>query len=265
MTKPDPIQATRLSNGAPDILHGFFTREGGHSSGIYAGLNVGIGSNDDRETVLRNRSLVAEHLGVNSENLLTTYQVHSPDVICVTRPWSGEERPEVDGMVTKEPGIALGALSADCGPVLFCDAKAGVIGSAHAGWKGATSGVLDNTIIEMEKLGAKRETIQAVLGPTISASNYEVGPEFVQMLQELDSSNGSYLSESKNPGHAMFDLPAYIVDRLQKNGIQAEWTGQCTYQDEARFYSYRRKTHRGEPDYGRQISAISIKSDNSGA
>ena len=265
MTKPNPIQAPNLANGTKNIVHGFFTREGGHSRGIYAGLNVGIGSKDDRETVLRNRQVVADTLMVSPENLLTVYQVHSANVIQVDKAWSGEDRPEVDGMVTSKPGIAIGVLSADCGPVLFCDAEAGVVGAAHAGWKGATGGVLENTVLKMEELGARRETIQAVLGPTISARNYEVGPEFVDMLQGLGSINDTYLSASRNADHAMFDLPAYIVDRLRNSGVQAEWTGQCTYQHENRFFSYRRTTHRHEADYGRQISAISIKSDNSGA
>ena len=259
MTKPNPIQSPNLQ--VDGITHGFFTRIGGVSTGIYKGLNVGIGSDDERALVLENRKRVAQTLGVTPPSLLTVYQVHSPDVIEVNKPWEGDKRPQVDAMVTNKPEIAIGALSADCGPVLFCDGTNRVIGAAHAGWKGATSGVLENTIAAMENLGAQRSHICAVLGPTISHNAYEVGPEFVERLIDMDPSNDVYLTPSQNPSHAMFDLPSYIVKRLTNAGIQATWTGHCTYGDEELFYSYRRKTHRGEVDYGRQISAIKINTE----
>lgn len=257
MYEPVPIHSDLLNEG--NIRHGFHTRIGGVSTGIYQGLNVGLGSDDNRDNVIENRRRVARHEGVASENLVTVYQVHSPDIITVDSPLPLEQRPQADGMVTTEPGITLGVMTADCGPVLFADAGNGVIGACHSGWKGATGGVLENTINAMEALGAKRTQINAVLGPTISAENYEVGPEFVDRLLSLDESNEHYLTPSTTPGHSMFDLPAYIITRLVKAGVNAQWTGHCTYADEERFYSYRRKTHRNEPDYGRQISVISIR------
>ena len=251
----NPVTAPALAGN--NIRHGFFTREGGVSEGIYRGLNTGIGSSDEREKVLENRSLVASRLQVPAQNLATLYQIHSNSVLEIDRPPSGE-RPKSDALVTATPGIAIAVLTADCGPVLFADAENGVIGAAHAGWKGATGGILENTVVAMEALGAKRENIRAVLGPTISQANYEVGPEFVDRLAALDPANDRWLAPSGNEGRAMFDLPGYIVSRLQGFGIAAEWTGECTYADEDRFFSYRRTTHRKEPDYGRQISAICL-------
>ena len=251
----NPVTAPALAGN--NIRHGFFTREGGVSEGIYRGLNTGIGSGDEREKVLENRSLVASRLQVPAQNLATLYQIHSNSVLEIDRPPSGE-RPKSDALVTATPGIAIAVLTADCGPVLFADAESGVIGAAHAGWKGATGGILENTVVAMEALGAKRENIRAVLGPTISQANYEVGPEFVDRLAALDPANDRWLAPSGNEGRAMFDLPGYIVSRLQGFGIAAEWTGECTYADEDRFFSYRRTTHRKEPDYGRQISAICL-------
>ncbi len=259
MTMLAPILCFGLGALAPQIVHGFFTRKGGRSIGLYDSLNCGLGSADDREPVLANRALVAGHLGVKDGHLATPHQVHSPDVLVVDKPWARNERPVADAVVTRTPGLAIGVLTADCGPVLFADAKAGIVGAAHAGWKGATGGVLENTIAAMESLGAQRENIIATLGPTISQRNYEVGPEFVERLLTLDKTNERYLAPSGKSGHASFDLPGYIVTRLEKAGTQARWTGQCTYADEPRFYSYRRTTHRGEPDYGRQISCILIR------
>ena len=256
MNKPDPILSSELNYKG--ITHGFFTRTGGVSKGIYNGLNVGQGSNDDKGHVSENRSRVAAHCGVSLENLASLYQIHSPDVITLTGPVDSENRPKADGMVTATPGLAIGVLTADCGPVLFLDPVKNVIGAAHAGWKGATGGVLESTLSSMEGLGASRENIIAVLGPTISQKNYEVGPEFVDTLLTLSSENTAYFSPSQKPGHSMFDLPAYIVARLTGLGVKANWTGQCTYADEDLFFSYRRTTHRNEPDYGRQISVISI-------
>lgn len=241
-----------------EINHGFFTRVGGVSSGIYQGLNVGLGSDDDRSDVLENRKRVADQLGANELGLVTPYQVHSVDVLLVDERWNQDERPQVDGLVCKTPDIAIGILTADCGPVLFQDTENGVVGACHAGWKGATGGVLENTISAMEVVGAEREYIKAVLGPTISVKNYEVGPEFVARLIGMDSNNQNWLKPSANENHAMFDLPGYIVNRLKAEEVDASWTGHCTYDDEKLFFSYRRKTHRGDADYGRQVAAIKI-------
>ncbi|MEM1375910.1 MAG: peptidoglycan editing factor PgeF [Pseudomonadota bacterium] len=242
------------------IAHGFFTRVGGVSAGIYAGLNAGLGSNDQREVVLENRRRVTSYFGTDLSHLAGCHQVHSPDVVTVTSKSDLSERPKADAVVTATPGIILSVLTADCGPVLFADPGAGVVGAAHAGWKGATGGVLQNTIAAMEKLGAKRDQIIAVLGPTISQANYEVGPEFVDRLQGLDASNAAYFRPSPKPDHSMFNLPALIVSTLQGLEIaHATWTGHCTYADEDQFFSYRRTTHRSESDYGRQMSAIMLR------
>ncbi|MDT6939091.1 peptidoglycan editing factor PgeF [Brucella pseudogrignonensis] len=262
--KPQPLRSPLLDGPAGTngkrIAHGFFTRKGGVSDGIYAGLNVGSGSNDVPELVTENRRRVAETLGVAPDHLITVHQVHSPDVVYVTEPLS-TPRPKADAMVTNIPGIAIGALSADCGPVLFADHQAGVIGSAHAGWRGAFTGVLENTIEAMIKLGAKRENIIAVLGPTIGSDNYEVGPEFYAEFTGKDASFATYFQPSDKEDHKLFDLWAFITDRLAAAGVKADALRECTYADEDQFYSYRRTTHRGEPDYGRQIAAIAIIKD----
>ena len=251
-----PVTSPALEH--PGVRHGFFTRPGGVSQGIYEGLNVGLGSSDDPEAVMENRAIAADWLGTAAQNLLTVYQVHSCDVVIATGPF-GDERPQVDAIVTSTPGLAIGILTADCGPVLFLDPQARVAGAAHAGWKGATGGILEATVSAMEELGANRTNIQAVLGPMISQENYEVGPEFVERLTLLDPQNGKWLAPSANEGHAMFDLPGYILNRLGEAGVSACWTGQCTYEEEGLFYSYRLKTHRAEPDYGRQLSAICLE------
>lgn len=258
MTAPAPILCRALGGLSPRLEHGFFTRQGGVSRGIYQGLNVGLGSGDERGDVLENRARVAARLG-DSPFLATPRQTHSPDVAVVDAPWAPGEQPVADAVVTNRPGIAAGVLTADCGPVLFAEAQSGVVGAAHAGWKGATGGVLENTIAAMERLGADRSRILATLGPTISQANYEVGPEFVERLVALDPANAAWLAASPRPAHAMFDLPAYILARLERAGVAAVWTGECTYADADRFFSFRRTTHRGEPDYGRQISAILIR------
>src|SRR5690606_162891 len=238
--------------------HGFFTRAGGVSEGIYRGLNAGVGSDDAGDKVAENRAGVAAWMGVAPDRLVTLYQVHSPDAL-VVREAFGTPRPKADAMVTDRPGLALGVLAADCGPVLYADGEAGVIGAAHAGWKGALTGVLEATIDAMERLGARRERIAAVLGPSIGPENYEVGPEFVQRFIEADPANEDYFAPSPQAGHAMFDLNRYTVDRLLRAGVAASAIGRCTYADEANFFSYRRATHRKEPDYGRQISAIVLE------
>ena len=254
--KPTPILDEKLS--ALEINHGFFTRHGGVSKGIYSGLNVGLGSEDDRSAVLENRSRVASYFHKTEACLISPYQVHSADVVEVREPWEEGYRPKVDALVTRNPNIAIGILTADCGPVLFADKENGVVGAAHAGWKGATGGVLDNTVSAMETIGAEREHIIAILGPTISQENYEVGPEFVDRLLDIHPDNKDYLTKSTKRDHAMFDLPAYIVARLTIAGVKAFWTEHCTYSDEESFFSYRRTTHKNEADYGRQISAISL-------
>lgn len=258
---PTPIESPLLSECAGNgVRHGFFTREGGVSQGIYAGLNVGIGSADDRDKVMENRRRVAAWFGLPVEKLATVHQVHSADVVVVDETFSGS-RPQVDAMVTRVRDVALGVLAADCGPVLFADGENGVIGAAHAGWKGALGGVLENTIEAMVALGATRNRIIAVLGPSIGPASYEVGPEFVDRFLEYDRSYEAFFSPSQTSGHAMFDLPSLTIRRLEKAGVRAQNLGLDTYPDTDRFYSYRRTTHAGEPDYGRQISAISIRRD----
>jgi YfiH family protein len=260
-TEPDPIRSPMLETAArAGIRHGFFTRIGGVSEGIYRGLNTGVGSDDDPGKVTENRRRVAAWMQVAPENLLSAYQVHSPDVIIVREAFS-PPRPKADAMVTDRPGLAIGASAADCGPVLFADPEARVIGAAHAGWKGALTGVLENTITAMEGLGAKRESIVAVLGPSISQANYEVGPEFVERFTAADAGNARYFAPSAKSGHALFDLNLYTVDRLGRAGVQAGQLGRCTYAEEDLFYSYRRATHRNEADYGRLISAIALEKD----
>ncbi|NGN41340.1 peptidoglycan editing factor PgeF [Mesorhizobium sp. CGMCC 1.15528] len=255
----NPIRSALLGEAeTKGIRHGYFTRVGGVSNGIYEGLNIGSGSNDDQSLVRENRRRVAAWMGVDVDSLLSAHQIHSPDVIVAREPFSGA-RPKADAIVTDRAGIAIGATTADCGPVLFADADAKVIGAAHAGWKGAFTGVLENTITAMEGLGAKRERIVAVLGPSIGPDNYEVGPEFVARFVEVDGENARYFAPSKTPAHAMFDLNLYTVDRLLKAGVNAERLDRCTYAEEGLFYSYRRSTHRKEADYGRQISAIILE------
>ncbi|RWA57891.1 peptidoglycan editing factor PgeF [Mesorhizobium sp.] len=260
-TKPDPVRSPLLDAARTHgIRHGYFTRIGGVSAGIYRGLNIGTGSNDDQERVAENRRRVADWMGVPASHLLTAHQVHSPDVVIAREPFAGP-RPQADAIVTDRPGIAVGASTADCGPVLFADAEARVVGAAHAGWKGAFAGVLENTVAAMESLGARRERIVAVLGPSIGPENYEVGPEFVARFVDADAGNVRYFAPSAKPGHAMFDLNLYTVDRLRKAGVTAEGLGRCTYTEEDLFYSYRRTTHRKEADYGRQVSAIVLEKE----
>lgn len=243
----------------PGIAHGFFTRGGGHSTGIFASLNCGLGSGDDPDLVRMNRETVARALGVDTQNLVTAHQVHSADALEVKVPWGIIDRPKVDGLATKAKGIALGVLTADCGPVLFADAEAGVIGACHAGWKGALTGVTEATLAAMEKLGAVRTRTVAVLGPTIAKASYEVGTAFPAPFLEQDAGHGKYFTPSLKEGHHMFDLPGYLRDRMKREGVgQVVNLDLDTYADEARFYSYRRATHRGEQDYGRLISAIAL-------
>ena len=251
------LQAKSLAALA-SIRHAFFTREGGVSQGVYASLNGGIGSNDTPADIAENRARMAKALAVAPERFLSVYQIHSPEVVTVEGPWPSAERPRADAMVTRTPGLALGISTADCGPVLFADGKAHVIGAAHAGWRGALGGVLEATIAAMEKLGASRRDIVAAAGPMISQPSYEVGADLVERFVAADPDNVRFFAPGR-PGHSMFDLPGYIVARLARAGIgQVENLAICTYADPARFFSYRRMTHRAEPDYGRHVNAIAL-------
>ncbi len=239
------------------IAHGFFTREGGCSTGVFASLNCGLGSGDDVSAVQKNRALVARELGVAADQLISGYQVHGAQVAVITGPMA--QRPQVDGLVSNTLGVALGILTADCGPVLFADSKAGVIGACHAGWKGALGGVYRSTVEAMESLGAKRSQIIAVLGPSISQAAYEVGPEFPKLFLEAQSRHQKYFIPSVKQSHYRFDLQAFLVDQMKAMGLaHVSGLGLCTYADEQRFFSYRRATHRAEKDYGRLISAIAL-------
>lgn len=245
-----------ITSDALPARHGFFTRKGGASSGIFAGLNCGTGSSDLTEAVAINRARVAQAMDVAPDGLVGVHQVHSADVLHVTGPVA--PRPRADAMVTATPGIALSILTADCQPVLYCDAHAGVIGAAHAGWRGAHDGVLEAVLDAMERLGARREDISAVIGPCISQRAYEVGPEFFETLTD-GSPDATRFFANGTGDRMLFDLPSYGLHRLRAAGVgHAEWTGHCTFTDPERFYSYRRTTHAGEADYGRLISVIRL-------
>ncbi len=251
-----PATLELITSDALPFRHGFFTRKGGASSGVYAGLNCGTGSGDQAEIVAINRARVAEAMGVPLSALATVHQIHSADVVTVTGPLA--LRPEADALVTATPGLALAVLTADCQPVLFADAKSGVIGAAHAGWRGARDGVLEATVAAMESLGARRADIAAVIGPTISQAAYEVGTEFLENFLSDDPENARFFANGEG-GRYLFDLPSYGLHRLRAAGVgHAEWTRHCTYRDPDRFYSYRRTTHAAEADYGRLISAIRL-------
>ena len=238
------------------VRHGFFTRRGGASSGVFEGLNCGTGSSDQHAAVTINRTRVADAMNVPLSALMGVHQIQSADAIVVTQP--SDERPKADAMVTATPGIALSVLSADCQPVLFADKTAGVIGAAHAGWKGALGGVLESTLDAMERLGADRANISAVIGPCISQRAYEVGPEFFEDFVAQDPDFARFFANGEN-GKYQFDLPALGLHRLRAAGVgSAEWTRHCTYSDADRFYSYRRTTHNREADYGRLIAAITL-------
>jgi polyphenol oxidase len=242
------------------VTHAFFTRQGGVSEGLFAALNVGIGSSDDPAHVRENRRRAAATFDLPETALVTAYQVHSADVAVVEAPWAAGQGPKVDGLVTDKPGIALGILTADCAPVLFADSRAGVIGAAHAGWRGAVGGVLDATLAEMEKLGAARQRITAAVGPCIGRMSYQVGAEFpAPFLAEAEDNARFFLPDPTSEGRWRFDLPGYVVAKLKRLGVGgAEALPHDTCADEARFFSYRRSCLRGEPDYGRGLSAIAL-------
>lgn len=251
-----PVHAAALTD-VTGIRHAFFTRAGGVSSGIYASLNAGVGSHDDPANVAANRARMAAALGVPAERFLTCYQLHSPDAVVADQPWAAEARPRADAIVTRVPGLAIGVSTADCGPVLFADPQARVIGAAHAGWRGALGGVTDATIAAMEHLGAVRGRIVAALGPMIRQPNYETGLDLWERFTAADPANARFFTPAAREHHFMFDLAGYVAARLSAAGVGTiEDIGACTYADPERFYSYRRMTHRQEADYGRHVNAI---------
>ncbi len=255
---PNPIIAPALA-ALPAIRHGFFTRESGVSDGLYASLNCGLGSNDERSRVLENRSRVAGALGAPTAPVVTLYQTHSAVARIVTGPEDPANLPKADAVVTSTPGIIVGTLTADCCPVLFADPHAKVVAAAHAGWRGAVSGILEATVSKMEEAGAQREHILAAIGPCIGPAAYEVGPEFEAELVALTLDNARFFKRPTMQSRAHFDLPGYVMSRLSTLGLKAtESATACTYENESRFFSYRRTCHRKEPDYGRQISAILV-------
>jgi len=247
-----------LLSAIPGLRHAFFTRDGGVSEGIYATLNGGLGSNDEPARVAENRRRMAAQMGVTSEHLLGVWQIHSPDAVVASGPW-GASRPRADAIVTRSEGLAIGVTAADCGPILLVDPNARVIGAAHAGWKGALTGIVESTVEAMEKLGAERTGIVAAIGPLIRQHSYEVGGEFVERFIEADAENALFFIPSARERHAMFDLAGFIRMRLENAGVlMIDDVGVDTYSDE-RFYSYRRSVHRREPDYGRHLHAIALE------
>ncbi|SNS43250.1 conserved hypothetical protein [Sphingomonas laterariae] len=250
----EPIRAPSLG----DVRHGFLGRRGGVSTGIHAGLNVGLGSDDDRDAILENRRRAVAAVAPGAA-LVTLHQVHSADAVAVTAPFADDARPHADALVTDRPGLLLGILTADCVPVLFADPAAGVVGAAHAGWKGAINGVTDATIAAMEKLGADRGRIVAAIGPCIARASYEVDDGFFRRFAEADPENERFFADGVRDGHHQFDIEAYVTAQLAAAGIgRVAALGLDTYAHEDRFYSFRRATHRGEPGYGRQVSLIGL-------
>src|SRR3954449_3106656 len=241
------------------IRHAFFTRQGGVSTGLYESLNGGVGSDDAPSNVAENRARMAVAVGAAPDHLLTCYQIHSPEVVTALQPWAPEARPRADAIVTRVPGLAIAVSTADCGPVLFADDRARVIGAAHAGWRGAFTGVVEATLDAMEQCGADRANIVAALGPMIRQSNYEVGPEFIARFKADNNSHEQFFKPAARAGHALFDLGGYIAARLAGAGIsRIEDIDHCTYADPETFFSYRRSVHRGESDYGRHLNAIAL-------
>jgi purine-nucleoside/S-methyl-5'-thioadenosine phosphorylase / adenosine deaminase len=246
----------------PGIRHAFFTRQGGVSGGLYESLNGGVGSHDGASKVAENRARMAASLGVAPHRFLTAYQVHSPNVVVAEAPWTSEARPRADAIVTRMPQLAIGVTTADCGPILFAEPQARVIGAAHAGWRGALAGMAEATIAAMEQLGADRSRIHAALGPMIRQRNYEVGSDLIDRFAVEDPASTAFFAPASRPGHALFDLGGYIAARLRRAGVgHIEDLGLCTYADPALFYSYRRATHRAEDDYGRHVNAIALQDD----
>jgi len=241
------------------IRHGFLTRAGGVSTGLYRGLNCGLGSRDVPEKVIENRSRALKMLKLDHTTLVTCYQVHSPEAVDVRDPWTSENAPEADGMVSTNPKVALGILTADCAPVLFADPDNGVVGAAHAGWKGALGGITDKVIEMMVSKGAVRENVAAAVGPTISQASYEVGAEFQARFADVDPANTQYFTAGRQEDKFQFDLPAYVADRLRQAGLsKISVSDRDTCAEEAIFFSYRRSVHNEENDYGRGLSVIAL-------
>jgi YfiH family protein len=243
----------------PVLRHGFFTREGGVSTGIFASLNCSLSSGDDRAAVAENRRRAMGELGLEADALASVYQVHSPDVVMVEQPWPYGGRPKADAMVTKCKGVALGILTADCAPVLFADERAGIVAAAHAGWRGAVGGVLEATVAKMLEEGASLTRLIAVIGPCIGFNSYEVGPEFPAPFLAQDPANERFFRAAQRPRHHLFDLPGYVRARLAAAGVQhIDWVGGDTARDEERFFSWRRTCLEGEKQFGHQLSAICL-------
>jgi polyphenol oxidase len=253
--------ASPLLSAIPGLRHAFFTREGGVSDGIYQSLNGGIGSNDDPANVVENRRRMAEQMGVTPQHFLSVHQTHSPDVVVASGPWQSASRPLADAIVTRTEGLSIGATAADCAPILLVDPRARVIGAAHAGWKGALTGIMESTVETMEKLGAERSGIVAAIGPLIRQRSYEVGSEFVERFIEADAENALFFLPAAREGHAMFDLAGFVRMKLENAGVlMIDDIGADTYSDE-RFFSYRRSVHLNEPDYGRHVHSIALERD----
>lgn len=253
------MQITAPTLGRLDgVNHGFFSREGGVSGGIFRSLNCGFGSSDETGHVAENRARVAAAIGVPADAMVTVYQIHSPEIVTVTAPWLPADAPKADAMATREPGIALGILAADCAPVLFADATAGIVGAAHAGWKGALGGVVEATVERMVALGAEPSRIVAAVGPCIAQPSYEVGEEFRARFVAAAPAHDRFFAAGQRAGHCQFDLPGFVRSRLEAAGVgSVETLDRDTYGDETLF-SYRRATHRGEGDYGRNLSVIAL-------
>jgi hypothetical protein len=256
---PEPLKLEALEAPGAGLRHGFFTRRGGVSRGLYESLNCGAGSDDDPARVAANRRRAKAALGLEAGDLVSVRQAHTADCVTVARPWPSGQGPKADAMATDRANLALGVLTADCAPVLFADAEAGVIAAAHAGWRGAVHGVLEAAVAAMETLGARRDAVTAGIGPTIAADSYEVGPEFPERLAAGTLDAAAFLQPAPRPGHYLFDLPGYVQARLAAAGIrQTAWVGGDTFAGEERFFSYRRACQRGEGDYGRLLSAIAL-------
>jgi len=255
--RPEPLRHPALTS--KPVRHGFFGRWGGVSTGIHQGLNVGFGSDDGRDAVGRNRALAMHGLGAAPEALTTLHQIHSAEAVILDQPLPPGQAPRADGMATDRPGVVLGILTADCAPVLLADPQAGVIGACHAGWKGALTGIVEATVAAMTRLGARPGSIGAVIGPCIAQPSYEVGAEFRERFLAEDAGSAGFFTPEHAPGKTRFDLAGYVALRAGRAGCgTVAWTGQDTLTDPARFFSFRRATLAGEPDYGRQLSAITL-------
>ncbi len=254
----EPLTADTFSQ-LSEIRHGFFTRTGGQSKDIYTSLNCGLGSDDAREDVSANRRLVSRHLGGRNDDVVTVHQCHSADAIVIEQPLPRENLPKVDAIVTAAPGLVVGVLTADCAPVLFADGEAKIVAAAHAGWRGSIRGIVAATLEAMEATGARRDRIRAVVGPCISQKNYEVGEDFKADFVAQSSENTRFFSTPSDGGKPHFDLPAFVLAQLERAGLEnVQLMAPCTYENESKFFSYRRSQHRSEPDYGRQMSAIVV-------